>query len=146
MGETLFSGVWRFTTKKVEAIGADVGLGPGWGVTVELRNGAGTMASLHDTGATSIELVQPDGNTFEFEVHDAEEKFLYRELTQAGDVTNQLLFHVPDARAVAASIPRPSKLIVQIDPKRLTAGYLVAGKVAYMTPTPSFQVNLDCQK
>ena len=146
MGETLFNGVWRFTTKKVEAIGADVGLGPGWGVTVELRNGTGTKTSLHDTGVTSIELVQPDGNTFEFEVHDAEEKFLYRELTQAGGVTYQLRFHVPDARAAAASVPRPSKLIVQIDPKRLTAGYLVAGKVTYMTPTPSFRVNLDCQK
>lgn len=78
--------------------------------------------------------------------YSVEEKFLYRGLTQAGGVTYQLRFHVPDARAAAASVPRPSKLIVQIDPKRLIAGYLVAGKVAFMTSTPSFRVNLNCQK
>ena len=146
VGETLFNGVWRFTVRKVEAIGADVGLGPGWGVTAELRNGTGTKTSLHDTGLTSIELVQPGGNTFTFEERTAEEPFLYKEVTQAGGVTYQLRFHVQDARAEAASVPRPSKLVVQIDPKRLTAGYLIAGKVAYTTPTPSFRVNLECQK
>ncbi len=146
VGETLFNGVWRFTVRKVEAIGADVGLGPGWGVTVELRNGTTTKTSLLDTGLTSIDLVQPDGNTFVFEERTAEEPFLYKAVTQAGGVTYQLRFHVQDARAEAASVPRPTKLTVQIDPKRLTAGYLIAGKVAYSTPTPSFRVNLDCQK
>lgn len=146
VGETLFNGVWRLTTKKVEPIGADVGLGPGWGVTVELRNGTTTKTSLLDTGLTSIDLVQPDGNTFVFEERTAEEPFLYKTVTQAGGVTYQLRFHVQDARAEAASVPRPTKLTVQIDPKRLTAGYLIAGKVAYSTPTPSFRVKLDCQK
>lgn len=146
VGETLFNGVWRLTTKKVEAIGADVGLGPGWGVTVELRNGTTTKTNLHDTGLTAIELVQPDGNTFTFEERTAEEPFLYKEVTQAGGVTYQLRFHVQDARAVASSVPKPAKLIVQLDPRRLTAGYLIAGKVAYSTPTPSFRVRLDCQK
>jgi hypothetical protein len=146
IGETLFNGIWRLTARKVEAIGPDVGLGPGWGVTVELRNGTTTKTNLHDTGLTSIELVQPDGNTFEFEEHDAEEKFLYKELTQAGGVTYQLRFHVADTKTPAASVPRPSKLTVQIDPTRVTAGYLIAAKVAYSTPTPSFRVRLDCQK
>ena len=146
VGETLFNGVWRLTTRKVEPIGADVGLGPGWGVTVELRNGTTTKTSLQDTGLTSIDLVQPDGNTFTFEERTAEEPFIYKEVTQAGSVTYQLRFHVQDARAEAASVPKPTKLIVQIDPKRLTAGYLMAGKVAYTTPTPSFRVRLDCQK
>ena len=146
IGETLFNGVWRLTVRKVEPIGADVGLGPGWGVTAELRNGTTTKTSLLDTGLTSIDLVQPDGNTFVFEERTAEEPFLYKTVTQAGGVTYQLRFHVQDARAEAASVPRPSKLTVQIDPKRLTAGYLIAGKVTYSTPTPSFRVKLDCQK
>ena len=146
IGETLFNGVWRFTTKKVEAIGADVGLGPGWGVTVELRNGTTTKTSLLDTGLTSIDLIQLDGNTFVFEERTAEEPFLYKAVTQAGGVTYQLRFHVQDARAEASSVTRPVKLNVQIDPKRLTAGYLIAGKVAYSTPTPSFWVKLECQK
>jgi hypothetical protein len=146
IGETLFNGVWRLTVRKVEPIGADVGLGPGWGVMAELRNGTTTKTSLLDTGLTSIDLVGPDGNTFVFEERTAEEPFLYKTVTQAGGVTYQLRFHVQDARAEAASVPRPSKLTVQIDPKRLTAGYLIAGKVAYTTPTPSFRVKLDCQK
>ncbi|UBV45263.1 hypothetical protein LAJ19_20935 (plasmid) [Deinococcus taeanensis] len=146
VGETLFNGIWRLTTRKVEPIGPDVGLGSGWGVTVELRNGTATRTSLHDTGLTAIELVQPDGNTLVFEERTAEEPFLYKELTQAGGVTYQLRFHVQDSRATASSVPRPAKLVVQLDPKRLTAGYLIAGKVAYTTPTPSFRVRLDCQK
>ncbi|WP_309571024.1 hypothetical protein, partial [Deinococcus sp.] len=136
IGDTLFNGVWRMTVSKVVAIGADVGLGPGWGVTVELRNGTTTKTNLHDTGLTSIELVQPDGNTFTFEERTAEEPFLYKEVTQAGGVTYQLRFHVQDARALDTSVPRPAKLVVQLDPKRLTAGYLIAAKVAYTTPTP----------
>ena len=146
VGETLFNGVWRLTVKKVEPIGADVGLGPGWGVTVELRNGTTTKTNLQDTGLTAIELVQQGGNTFTFEERTAEEPFIYKELTQAGGVTYQLRFHVQDARAAASDVPKPVKLVVQIDPKRLTAGYLIAGKVAYTTPTPSFRVKLDCQK
>ena len=146
LGEPLFNGVWRMTVKKVEAIGPGVGLGPGWGVTVELRNGTAVKTQLHDTGLESIDLVQPDGNTLTFEEHDAEEKFIYKDVAQAGGVTYKLLFHVENSKTPASSVPRPSKLIVQLDPKRLTAGYLLAGKVAYSTPTPSFRVNLTCQK
>jgi len=146
MGETLFNGVWRFTVKKLEPIGPAVGLGPGWGVTVELKNGTQTKTQLHDTGLESIDLVQPDGNTLSFEQHDAEEKFIFKELIQGAGNTYQLKFHAPDTNTLASSVPRPAKLIVQLDPKRLTAGYLKAGKVAYSTPTPSFRVNLTCQK
>ena len=146
IGETLFNGIWRLTVRKVEAIGPDLGLGPGWGVTVELRNGTTTKTNLHDTGLTSIDLVQPDGNTFVFEEREAEETFIYKQLIQAGGVTYQLRFHVPDVNAPAASVPRPSKLTVQLDPARITAGYLIEAKAAYSTPNPSLRVRLDCQK
>ncbi|UQN08692.1 hypothetical protein [Deinococcus sp. QL22] len=146
VGDTLFNGIWRMTVKKVEAIGPDVGLGPGWGVTVELRNGTTTRTSLHDTGLESVELVQPDGNTLAFEVREAEERLLYKEISQAGGVTYQLRFHTPNARTPASEVPRPAKLIVQLNPKRLTAGYLIAAKVAYTTPNPSFRVGLTCQR
>ncbi|WP_019588397.1 hypothetical protein [Deinococcus apachensis] len=146
IGETLFNGIWRLTVRKVEAIGPDVGLGPGWGVTAELRNGTTTKTNLHDTGLENIDLSLPDGNTLTFEEHAAEEGFIYKELAQAGGVTYQLRFHIQDARALASSVPRPAKLTVQLNPARLTAGYLIAGKVAYTTPTPSFRVRLDCQK
>ncbi|MFB9993160.1 hypothetical protein ACFFLM_14400 [Deinococcus oregonensis] len=146
IGDPLFNGIWRMTVKKVEPIGPDVGLGPGWGVTVELRNGTQTKTSLQDTGLISTDLVMPDGNTFVFEERTAEEPFIYKTIGQAGGVTYALRFHVQDSRAPAASVPRPSKLVIQLDPKRLTAGYLKEGKVAYTTPSPSFRVRLDCTR
>lgn len=146
VGETLFNGVWRLTVKKVEAIGPNVGLGPGWGVTVELKNGTGTKTNLHDTGLTAVDLVMPDGNTLTWEEYDAETNFIYKDLVQAGGVTYQLKFHVKDTATPASSVPRPAKLIVQLDPSKMTAGYLRSAKVAYTTPAPSFRVDLTCQK
>ena len=146
IGETLFNGIWRLTVKSVEQIEPDVGLGPGWGITVELRNGTRTKTTLHDTGLETIDLVLPDGNTLVFEERTAEEPFIYKNLAQAAGVTYQLRFHFQDARMPSTDLPRPAKLTVQLDPKRLTAGYLIAGKVAYSTPNPSFRVKLDCQK
>ncbi|CAM3832516.1 hypothetical protein [Deinococcus frigens] len=145
IGETLFNGVWRLTTQKVERIGPNVGLGPGWGVTIELRNGTTTKANLHDTGLESIELVGADGNTFSFEERAAEEALIYKDVTQAGGVTYQLKFHVEDARAVAANIPAATKLVISLNPQKMTAGYLREAKVTYTTPTPSFRVRLNCQ-
>lgn len=146
VGETLFNGIWRMTVRKVEPIGADAGYGPGWGVTVELRNGTRTKTSLQDTGLESIDLVQPDGNTLVFQERAAEEGFIYKEVTQAGGVTYRLNFQSQSTGTPASAVPRPAKLIVQLDPKRLTAGYLRAAGVAYTTPTPSFRVRMDCQK
>ena len=146
VGETLFNGVWRMTVKKVEPIGPNVGLGPGWGVTVEVRNGTKVKTQMHDTGLTSVDLVMPDGNTLKLEEHDAEEKLTRKDVIQAGGITYQLKFHVEDTKTLAASIPRPAKLIMQLDPKRMTAGYLRTAGVTYTTPTPSFRVNLTCQK
>ncbi|THF71543.1 hypothetical protein E7T06_02700 [Deinococcus sp. Arct2-2] len=146
IGDTLFNGIWRMTVKKVEPIGPDVGLGPGWGVSVELRNGTQTPTNLQDTGLISTDLVMPDGNTFVFEERTAEEPYVYKKVGQAGGIIYTLRFHVQDSRALAASVPRPTKLVIQLDPKRLTAGYLKTGTVAYTTPNPSFRVRLDCTR
>jgi len=146
VGDTLFNGIWRMTVNKVEPIGPDVGLGPGWGVSVELRNGTQTPTNLQDTGLISTDLAMPDGNTFVFEERTAEEPYVYKKVGQAGGIIYTLRFHVQDSRAPAASVPRPTKLVIQLDPKRLTAGYLKAGKVAYTTPNPSFRVRLDCAR
>lgn len=145
LGETLFNGVWRLTTRKVEPIGPDVGLGPGWGVTIELRNGTKTRANLHDTGLESIELVGADGNTFTFQERAAEEALIYKDVTQAGGITYQLKFHVENARA-AATVPAATKLVISLNPRKMTAGYLREAKVAYTAPAPSFRVRLDCSR
>ncbi|CAM4430640.1 hypothetical protein [Deinococcus marmoris] len=146
IGETLFNGVWRMTVRKIVPIGADVGLGPGWGVTVELRNGTATKLNLHDTGLEAIELVGVDGNTFQFQERAADEPLIYKDVTQAGGITYQLKFQVQDARMPAASVPAATKLVVTLNPQKMTAGYLRAARVAYTTPMPSFRVRLDCSK
>ncbi len=146
VGETLFNGVWRMTVRKVERIGPEVGLGPGWGVTVEVRNGTTTKTNLHDTGLEAVELVGADGNTFTFQERAAEEPLIYKDVTQAGGITYQLKFQTGDARIPAANVPAAAKLVVSLNPKKMTAGYLREAKVGYTTPTPSFRVQLNCQK
>jgi len=146
VGDTLFNGVWRLTVRKVERIGADAGYGPGWGVTVELRNGTPTKTSLQDTGLEAIELVGADGNTFVFQERAAQEPLIYKSATQAGGITYQLRFHAQDSRAPASSVPAAAKLVVSLNPRKMTAGYLKEGRVAYTTPAPSFRVWLDCSQ
>lgn len=146
VGDTLFNGVWRLTVRKVEPIGADAGYGPGWGVTAELRNGTATRTSLQDTGLEAIELVGADGNTFVFQERAAQEPLIDKGVAQAGGVTYQLRFHTQDARASASSVPAPAKLVVSLNPRKMTAGYLKEGRVAYTTPAPSFRVRLDCSR
>ncbi|EYB67236.1 hypothetical protein DEIPH_ctg046orf0034 [Deinococcus phoenicis] len=146
IGETLFNGVWRLTVRKVERIGAEAGHGPGWGVTIELRNGTATKTNLQDTGLEAIELVGADGNTFFFQERAAEEPLIYNTVTQAGGITYQLKFHVQDYRAPASSVPAAAKLVITLNPQKMTAGYLKEGHVAYTTPAPSFRVRLNCSR
>ena len=147
IGETLFNGVWRLKVTKLEQLppNPQVGPGPGWGATIEVRNGTRVKTQIHDTGLTSIDMVTPDGNALKLAEHDAEEKLIYKDVIQSGVITYRLGFYFADALP-AAGLPRPSKLLVQFDPQKLTAGYLKEAKVAYTTPTPSFRVRLDCQK
>ena len=146
VGQTLFNGIWRLTVQRVDPIPAGEGLGPGWGVTVELRNGTATTTALLDTGLGAVDLVLPDGNTLVFAERSAEAPFLYKSVSQAGGVTYQLKFRSQSAQTPAGSVPAPAKLIMQFDPARLTAGYLKAAKVAYTTPTPTLRVDLTCRK
>ena len=49
LGETLFNGVWRVKTTKLEKISKDADT-PGWGLTLEVKNGSPATISPVDAG------------------------------------------------------------------------------------------------
>lgn len=102
-------------------------------------------SSACETRLESIHRAQPDGNTLSLKERDAEEKFINPEPVRGAGTPLPARVSRP-ARPYASSVPRPAKLMVQFDPKRLTAGYLKASKMAFSMPTLSFRVHLTCSK
>jgi hypothetical protein len=142
VGETLFNGVWRLKVVKLEPISKGENQ-PGWGVTLELRNGTKVTTAVYRTGLTGINLVLPNGNALTFDEYEGQ-AFTHNDLAQAAGVTTQLKFYFPSGTP-AKDAPRPEKLVVQFDPAKLWEGVRSAG-VAFTTPTPSLRVKLDCTK
>ena len=142
VGETLFNGVWRLKVLKLEPISKGENQ-PGWGVTVELRNGTKVTTAVYRTGLTGINLVLPNGNALTFDEYEGQ-SFTHNDLAQAAGVTTQLKFYFPSGTP-AKDAPRPEKLVVQFDPAKLWEGVRKEG-VAFTTPTPSLRVKLDCTK
>lgn len=142
VGETLFNGVWRLKVVKLEPISKGENQ-PGWGATVELRNGTKVTTAVYRTGLTGINLVLPNGNALAFDEYEGQ-AFTHNDLAQAAGVTVQLKFYFP-AGTPAKDLPRPEKLVVQFDPAKLWEGVRKEG-VAFTTPSPSLRVRLDCQK
>ena len=139
LNQTLFDGVWRLTVKGIAPImrGETV---PGWGVTVELKNGSGTTVYASQTGVNGFSLIMPDGNSLEKDSY-IEGNFLGQDLNAGAGATLQLKFFFPPN---TVNPPRPAKLLLEVDPTRL-AGFL-KGKVGYTTASPSFRVDLTCTK
>jgi hypothetical protein len=142
VGETLFNGVWRLKVLKLEPISRGENQ-PGWGVTVELRNGTKVKLAPYRTGLEGISLVLPDGNALEFDELNGQALTL-NDLAQAAGITAQLKFYFPYGTPTE-NLPKPEKLVVQFDPGKLWDGVRKEG-VAFTTPSPSFRVRLDCQK
>jgi hypothetical protein len=143
IGETLFNGVWRLTVKSIEQIVRSETV-PGWGVTLEWKNGTKATAYATMTGVKNFALILANGNPLEINSYDAQQ-VTDKDLQQGAGVTHQLKFYFPPNTPLE-NLPRPAKLLVEIDPKGITAGSLLAAGVAYTTPNPSFRVRLDCQK
>ena len=136
-GDTLFNGVWRLTVKAVRPLSRYSGQQPGYGVTVEWKNGTPRTIDALNTGVKTVTLVLEGGSTLEAEnVQD----LLFRKLPQAAGTTSELTFYAPSATP-PVTLAAPSKLLVEIR----AAGAAASG-VAYSTPTPSFRVKLDCAK
>lgn len=144
-GETLFNGLWRFKVVKVTALHKDdAPLAPGWGVTVEIRNGWKGALSPSDSGfATTLFITDPGGNSMEVDPYNVQ-ALQGKRLPPGGAFTYQLAFYYPYG-TTADQVQPPQKLLLQVEPKKMDS--IPAGAGAhYSTPAPSFRVDLSCQK
>jgi hypothetical protein len=146
MNETLFNGLWRLRVLKVEPIHKDdAPLAPGWGVTVEVRNGwTGTLNPGNSGFANdNMFIVEPGGNSLAVDAYN-EQPLVGHDFPQGGMFTYQLVFYYPYG-TTAEQVHAPQKFLMGADPKKID-GSLAAAGVHYSTPAPSFRVNLDCKK
>lgn len=150
MDETLFNGIWRIKVTDLVPITRDPGSvieTPGWGLTVELRNGAlGTLMPV-DTGVDGtgqgVQLAFADAQTLNVDNLDVQ-KLTFASLPQGGVVTHQLKFwYTYDTDR--ATIQQPVKFLFQINPEGFEDAIRSRGGGAYYTtPSPSFRIHLDC--
>jgi hypothetical protein len=146
LGEQLFNGVWRIRASKLERISKDGGT-PGWGLTLELRNGSkatliSTDAGIDGTGQ-GIQLAFDDATTLKVDPYDVQ-KLTYASLPQGGAVIHQLKFYYPSDTASDA-IKTPTKFLLEVSAKGI--GFTPSQQgVAFTVANPSFRVRLDCQR
>jgi hypothetical protein len=146
LGEQLFNGVWRIRTSKLERISKDGGT-PGWGLTLELRNGSKATIGATDAGidgtGQGIQLAFDDATTLKVDPYDVQ-KLTYASLPQGGAVIHQLKFYYPSGTAEDA-IKTPVKFLLEVSAKGI--GFTPSQQgVAFSVPNPSFRVRLDCQR
>lgn len=146
LNETLFNGLWRLKVLKVDALHKDGDpLAPGWGVTVEVRNGwTGTLNPI-DSGFANDNMfvVEPGGNSLAVDLYN-EQALTGHDFPQGGVYTYQLAFYYPYG-TTADQVQVPQKFLMGADPKKIGASTSESG-VHYSTPDPSFRVNLSCRK
>lgn len=146
LGEQLFNGVWRVRVSKLSRISKDGGT-PGWGLTLELRNGSrstliATDAGIDGTGK-GIQVAFDDATTLNVDPYDVQ-KLTYASLPPGGSAVHQLKFYYPSG-TVPDAVKTPTKFLLEVDPKGI--GFTPSQQgVAYTVPNPGFRVRLDCQK
>lgn len=146
MNETLFNGLWRLKVLKVGAIHKDDDpLAPGWGVTVEVRNGWTGTLNPGDSGFANDNMfvVEPGGNSLAVDPYN-EQPFTYHNFPQGGMFTYQLVFYYPYG-TTADQVHAPQKFLMGADSRKIDSSLAAAG-VHYSTPTPGFRVDLTCTK
>ena len=147
MNEYLFNGVWRIKASKLERIfrNSDKTF-PGWGLTVELRNGTQTTLIAPDAGISGtgagVQVAFADANTLAVDGIDVQ-KLTYASLPPGGVVTHQLKFFYP--YPAPATLQTPVKFLLEVDSKGVGDSTRAKG-VAFSSANPSFRVRLDCTK
>ncbi len=146
INEQLFNGVWRVKVLKLEAIKKD-GTTPGWGLTVEVKNGSKATITPTDAGwdgtGQGLQLAFADATTISVDGMDVQ-KVTFASLPPGGTVTWQLKFYYPST-ATEDQVKTPTKFLLEIDPKGIGDSTRAKG-VAFSVPNPSLRVKLDCQK
>lgn len=146
LGETLFNGVWRVKTIKLEPIKKDNG-NPGWGLLLEVKNGSKATIMPIDAGfdgtGQGIQLAFADASTLNVDAQEVQ-KLTFASLPAGGSVTQQLKFYYPFG-TLEETVKPPTKFLLEIDPKGIGDSTKAKG-VAFDVPNPSLRVRLDCQK
>ncbi len=142
LGETLFNGVWRVKTIKLEPIKTDR---LGWGLTLEVKNGSLATLAPWEAGWTSegVQLAFADASTLAVDGMDVQ-KITFATLPPGGAVTHQLKFLYPFGM-VENAVKTPTKFLLEFNPKGIGDSTKAKG-VAFTVPNPSLRVRLDCQK
>jgi len=139
-GEWLFNGVWRLRCEKAVLIrkpfSGDPGT-PGWGLEVEVRNGATKEVSLAQTGVQLPTLALSNGTVLKADEGDWQQ-ISFRALLPGATVKHQLKFYFPHGTPDSAA-DRGQRLVVPIDPK---FGLLRDTGLRYSAPAPSLRINL----
>jgi hypothetical protein len=145
LGETLFNGVWRIRTSKLEPIKKDGSI-PGWGIMLEVKNGSPATIMPVDAGfdgtGQGIQLAFADATTLSVDPYDVQ-KISFASLPPGGAVTHQAKFYYPFGTSESA-VQKPTKLLLEIGK---TIGDSIRAKgVGFTVPNPSLRVRLGCQK
>jgi len=149
MNEWLFNGIWRFRVLSVDPITNDA-QNPGWGVSVEMRNGAPYTFSPAYSGVDftdhGLQLGFADGSflgggTTTLATLNLQ-KLAYKDMPQGAGMRHQLQFFYPDGTK-ADQVQRPVKLLLAVD---RTTRMQHTDQPQYTTKNPSFRVKLDCNK
>ncbi len=146
LGETLFNGVWRVKTSKLERIKKDEST-PGWGLTLEVKNGSKATITPVDAGfdgtGQGIQLAFADASTLNVDAMDVQ-KLTFASLPAGGSVTQQLKFYYAFG-TLEETVKTPTKFLLEIDAKGIGDSTKAKG-VAFSVANPSLRVRLDCQK
>jgi hypothetical protein len=146
LGEQLFNGVWRIKASKLERANKDTDV-PGWGLTLEVRNGSKATITPVDAGVDptgqGIQLAFDDATTIPVDPYEVQ-KLTFASLPPGGAVTQQLKFYYPFGTKEDA-VKTPVKFLLEINPKLIGDSTRAKG-VAFSVPNPSLRIRLDCQK
>ena len=139
-GEWLFNGIWRLRCGTAVSIrkpySGEPGT-PGWGLEIEVRNGATKEVSLAQTGVQLPTLAMANGTVLKADEGDWQQ-ISFRALLPGASVKHQLKFYFPHGTPDTAAAPA-QRLVVAIDPK---FGLLRDTGLRYTAPAPSLRVNL----
>jgi hypothetical protein len=139
INETLFNGIWRLTVKSAKPISRYNNQQPGYGLSLEWKNGAKATANALNTGIKSLNLVLEDGTVL---LTEEAQNLTNKSLPQGAGIALDLAFYA-ESGTPSDTLSKPAKFLVEIDPKVLSNTGISA---AYTAPNPSFRVRLDCQK
>jgi hypothetical protein len=146
LGEQLFNGVWRIKASKLERANKDADV-PGWGLTLEVRNGSKATITPVDAGfdptGQGIQLAFDDATTIPVDPLEVQ-KLTFASLPPGGAVTQQLKFYYPFGTKEDA-VKTPVKFLLEVNPKGIGDSTRAKG-VAFSVPNPSLRIRLDCQK